>query len=218
MLRQMAALSGILREKRHRRGSIDFDFPEAKLILDERGKPVDIRPYERNTATRLIEDFMLLANETVAETYFWREAPFIYRTHGAPDEEKLRSLAILYQQFRLYHAHQRQGAADGDPEAAGPHRGDDPGRPSSAGSPCAPCSGHAMRRRTRDISDWRQSTIPISPPPSGAIRSADPPHHQGRPAGRLNEKKAEHYRKILRGRRSSPARRSAARRRRSGRP
>ena len=76
MLAQMAELSGILRDRRHRRGSIDFDFPEAKLILDEKGRPVEIRPYERNAATRLIEDFMLLANETVAEEYFWREVPF----------------------------------------------------------------------------------------------------------------------------------------------
>ena len=99
MLTRMAQLSGILRERRHRRGSIDFDFPEAKLILDERGKPVEIRPYERNVATRLIEDFMLLANETVAEEYFWREVPFLYRTHEAPDEDKIKTLATFINNF-----------------------------------------------------------------------------------------------------------------------
>ena len=67
MIRQMKQLSDILRERRGRRGSIDFDFPETKVILDEAGKPVDIRPYERNDATKIIEDFMLMANETVAE-------------------------------------------------------------------------------------------------------------------------------------------------------
>ena len=99
MLTQMAELSGILRDRRHRRGSIDFDFPEAKLILDEKGRPVEIRPYERNAATRLIEDFMLLANETVAEEYFWREVPFLYRTHEAPDEDKMKTLAAFINNF-----------------------------------------------------------------------------------------------------------------------
>ena len=58
------------------RGAIDFDFPETKMILDEQGRPVELKPYERNVATKMIEDFMLAANETVAEEYFWREIPF----------------------------------------------------------------------------------------------------------------------------------------------
>ena len=69
----MAELSHILRKRRKQRGSIDFDFPETKIVLDENGRPIDIKPYERNTATKIIEDFMLLANETVAEEYYWRE-------------------------------------------------------------------------------------------------------------------------------------------------
>ncbi|WP_050640225.1 MULTISPECIES: ribonuclease R [Clostridia] len=100
----MAELSGILREKRRKRGSIDFDFPETKMILDENGKPVDIKPYERNVATKLIEDFMLMANETVAEEYFWRELPFLYRTHEQPDEEKIRKLSTFINNFG-YHIH-----------------------------------------------------------------------------------------------------------------
>ena len=99
MFELMQELSGILRERRKKRGSIDFDFPEAKLILDEEGKPLEIRPYERNVATKIIEDFMLLANETVAEDYFWRELPFVYRTHDAPDEEKIRTLATFINNF-----------------------------------------------------------------------------------------------------------------------
>lgn len=91
MIRDMKELADLLRAKRKKRGSIDFDFPETKVILDEQGKPVDIRPYDRNAATKIIEDFMLIANETVAEDYFWQEVPFLYRTHdnpgSGPDEE-----------------------------------------------------------------------------------------------------------------------------------
>ena len=99
MFELMAELSGILREKRRQRGSIDFDFPETKMILDANGKPIDIKPYDRNVATKIIEDFMLLANETVAEDYFWQEIPFVYRTHEAPDEEKIKKLATFINNF-----------------------------------------------------------------------------------------------------------------------
>jgi ribonuclease R len=88
MFEQMRDLASILRKKRMKRGSIDFDFPESKIILDRDGCPTEIKPYERNSATRLIEDFMLMANETVAEDYFWQELPFLYRTHETPDREK----------------------------------------------------------------------------------------------------------------------------------
>jgi len=95
----MKELADILREKRKSRGSIDFDFPETKILLDEKGKPVEIRPYDRNAATRIIEDFMLIANETVAEDYYWQELPFVYRTHEPPDEEKIRALATFINNF-----------------------------------------------------------------------------------------------------------------------
>lgn len=99
MFELMQELSSVLRKRRQVRGSIDFDFPETKMILDENGKPVDIQPYERNTATKIIEDFMLLANETVAEDYYWQELPFVYRTHEAPDDEKIRTLAAFINNF-----------------------------------------------------------------------------------------------------------------------
>lgn len=99
MFEQMAELSAILRRRRKKRGSIDFDFPESKIILDEQGRPIEIRPYERNVATKLIEDFMLLANETVAEDYFWQELPFVYRTHETPDDEKIHTLATFINNF-----------------------------------------------------------------------------------------------------------------------
>ena len=95
MIQKMQELSTILRERRGKRGSIDFDFPETKIELDEKGKPINIKPYERNSATKIIEDFMLLANETVAEEYFWREVPFLYRTHEVPDEEKIKKLSTF---------------------------------------------------------------------------------------------------------------------------
>ena len=99
MFELMKELSGILREKRRQRGSIDFDFPETKMVLDEKGRPIDIKPYDRNVATKIIEDFMLLANETVAEDYFWQEIPFVYRTHESPDEDKVKKLATFIHNF-----------------------------------------------------------------------------------------------------------------------
>lgn len=99
MFKLMEELAAILREKRRKRGSIDFDFPETKIILDKEGKPIDIKPYERNTATKIIEDFMLAANETVAQDYFWQEMPFVYRVHDNPDPEKIQRLAMFINNF-----------------------------------------------------------------------------------------------------------------------
>ncbi len=99
MFEEMEQLAGILRNRRHQRGSIDFDFPESKIMLDEEGHPMEIHSYDRNVATKIIEDFMLLANETVAEEYYWREIPFVYRVHETPDEDKIKKLAILINNF-----------------------------------------------------------------------------------------------------------------------
>ncbi len=99
MFKLMEELSSIIRDRRMRRGSIDFDFPESKIILDEKGVPVDIKPYERNTATKIIEDFMLIANETIAEDYFWQELPFLYRCHENPDPEKMIKLGMFISNF-----------------------------------------------------------------------------------------------------------------------
>ncbi len=99
MFVRMEKLAGILRKKRMKRGSIDFDFPETKVILDPEGNPIDIRPYDRNVATKIIEDFMLAANETVASDFYWRELPFVYRTHENPDTEKIQKLSTFINNF-----------------------------------------------------------------------------------------------------------------------
>lgn len=99
MFERMKELAAILRKKRMKRGSIDFDFPETKIILNEQGKPVEIKPYERNVATKIIEDFMLIANETVAQDYFWQELPFVYRSHDNPDTEKIQKLGTFINNF-----------------------------------------------------------------------------------------------------------------------
>ena len=99
MFELMRELAGILREKRKKRGSIDFDFPESKIVLDKQGHPIEIKPYERNVATKIIEDFMLIANETVAEHFHWMELPFVYRTHDNPDPEKIDKLSTFIRNF-----------------------------------------------------------------------------------------------------------------------
>lgn len=98
----MKELSDILREKRIKRGSVDFDFPESKIVLDHRGVPISVESYERNRAHLIIEDFMLAANETVAEDYFWQELPFEYRTHEAPEPEKMKALMVMMENYGYY--------------------------------------------------------------------------------------------------------------------
>ena len=169
MFERMAELSHIIREHRKQRGSIDFDFPETKMVLDENGRPIDIKPYERNTATKMIEDFMLLANETVAEEYFWREIPFLYRTHETPDDEKIKKLSTLINNFG-YHIHVGNGVrpmevqkllgkAEGTPEEALIDR-----------LALRSMKQAKYARRTRDILVWRQNIIRILLPPSADIR------------------------------------------------
>jgi len=93
MLILMEKLSGILHAKRVKRGSVDFDFPETKIILDETGKVRDVKKYEITLSNHIIEEFMIVTNETVAEHMFWLNIPFLYRVHEAPDEDKIASLS-----------------------------------------------------------------------------------------------------------------------------
>lgn len=102
MFQQMAELAALLRQRRMKRGSIDFDFPECKILLDGEGHPLEIKPYERNVATNIIEDFMLAANETVAEHFYWMELPFVYRVHDVPDGDRIQKLATFIHNFGYY--------------------------------------------------------------------------------------------------------------------
>lgn len=95
----MKSLAEIIKNVRRQRGSIDFDIPESKILLDENGFPVTIKPYERNVATNIIEEFMLIANETVSSHYFWMEVPFLYRTHDNPAPDKLEKLCEFIKNY-----------------------------------------------------------------------------------------------------------------------
>ncbi|MCT4593528.1 MAG: ribonuclease R [Anaeromicrobium sp.] len=97
--KNMKELAKILRRRRDLRGSIDFDFDESKIILDEAGKPVEIRKAERRIANRIIEEFMLICNETVAENFYWTETPFVYRIHEEPDVEKIENFNKFIHNF-----------------------------------------------------------------------------------------------------------------------
>lgn len=102
MFKLMKSLCKVLKDKRIKRGSIDFDFPESKIILDSNGKAIDIKLYVRNIATEIIEEFMLITNETVAEHFYWLELPFAYRSHEEPDVEKLLKLSNFVNGFGYF--------------------------------------------------------------------------------------------------------------------
>lgn len=101
MLEEMSDLHDILYKKRHKRGAIDFEEPEAKIVVDEKGKPIDIVLHERGTAEKMIESFMLMANETVAEAYFRKQVPFLYRVHETPDAERIKGFFEFCSAFGL---------------------------------------------------------------------------------------------------------------------
>lgn len=101
MLQDMAELHNALYQKRHQRGAIDFEEPEAKIIVDEQGKPTDIVLHNRGTAEKMIESFMLVANETVAEDFFKKHVPFLYRVHETPDGERIKNFFEFCSAFGL---------------------------------------------------------------------------------------------------------------------
>ena len=92
-------LARILMKRREKRGSIDFDFPEAKIKLNKDGEVVDIKHYERRISNKIIEEFMLISNETIAEHYFWLGLPFVYRVHETPSAEKMEQLSKFVATF-----------------------------------------------------------------------------------------------------------------------
>lgn len=108
LTKMMVKLSDLLRANRHDRGAIDFETTETKVTLDEKGKVIEVKNYERNRAHMLIEDFMLAANETIAEEFYWLELPFLYRVHEEPDGEKLDNLNAVLRNFALSIHHQNE--------------------------------------------------------------------------------------------------------------
>ena len=107
-LKIMGKLAHILRHRRKQRGSLDFDIAEAVITLDEDEDPISVELEERRTANRLIEEFMLVANETVAEHFFWLNYPFVYRIHEKPDPEKIMDLKTYLMNFGI----RLKGSAD----------------------------------------------------------------------------------------------------------
>ena len=97
----MDELAKILRSARDTRGSLDFDFDEAYIKLNEQGIPISVETAERRVANRLIEEFMLAANETIAEHFFWMEVPFVYRIHESPSMEKIEEFKRFIRSFGL---------------------------------------------------------------------------------------------------------------------
>ena len=98
-LNLMYELSHILRKRRNHRGAVNFETRECNIELNAKGKPVSITPYIRNRATKIIEDFMLAANETVAENFYWQDIPFVYRNHEEPDPKKMKALSLFASNF-----------------------------------------------------------------------------------------------------------------------
>ena len=98
-LKLMEELMDILYIKRERRGSINFDFPETEITLDKSGVPVEIKQRDRRIADKLIEEFMLVCNETVGERFFWSDIPFLYRTHDEPSPEKIAAFSKVLHNF-----------------------------------------------------------------------------------------------------------------------
>ncbi|MEZ0537826.1 ribonuclease R [Caldicellulosiruptoraceae bacterium PP1] len=98
-LELMKELALILREKRMKRGALDFDFDEAKVLLDKNGKPIDVYRYEITISNKIIEEFMLICNETVANHFYWMHVPFLYRVHEEPDYEKILNFAEFIYNF-----------------------------------------------------------------------------------------------------------------------
>lgn len=194
----MKEAAAVLKEKRRKRGAIDFDFPESKIVLDKDGYPTDIHPYERNVATDIIEDFMLLANETVAEDYFWQELPFVYRTHEEPDPDKITRLDTFIRNFGFYmktgreHFHPKEiqkllFALEGEPEEALISR-------------LALRSMKQARYSTLNVGHFGLSTQYYTHFTSPIRRYPDLQIHRiikENIHGRLNRKRVEHYETIL---------------------
>lgn len=200
MLTEMAKLSKVLRQKRKERGAVDFDFPESKIELDENGEPLSIHPHERNDATKLIEDFMLAANETVAQHFYWLEEPF-YTAYTITRIRKKCAVVRIFRKFRLSTAYRAQtGKTSGKrgrrpSEAAAKASGSD--RRDAGGSDAVETDSaqHEARGLFAGLQRtfWTGSNTLLSfyVPNQAISRFADSPDYQGVSAGTVKRKAKE---------------------------
>jgi len=194
---RMKELALILKEKRMRRGAVDFDFSEAKIIVDEKGKPIDIKKYKLTIANSIIEEFMLACNEVVSEHFYWLGIPFVYRIHEDPDPEKMESLNQILGVFG-YHL---KGYRDVHPKALQEILHQIKGTPEERVISTLMLRS-LQKARYSDVHNWHfglaaeyysHFTSPIRRYPDLIIHRI----MKEQMSGRLDEKRIEHYRSIL---------------------
>jgi len=193
----MKDLALILKKKRMKRGAVDFDFSEAKIIVDENGRPVEIKKYKLNIAHNIIEEFMLACNEVVSEHFYWLGVPFVYRIHEDPDPEKMESLNQVLGAFG-YHL---KGYRDVHPKALQEILSQIKGTPEEKTISTLMLRS-LQKARYSDVHDWHfglaaeyysHFTSPIRRYPDLIIHRI----MKEQMSGRLDEKRIEHYRSIL---------------------
>lgn len=194
---RMKELALILKEKRMRRGAVDFDFSEAKIIVDEKGKPVEIKKYNLTIANKIIEEFMLECNEVVSEHFYWLGVPFVYRIHEDPDPEKMETLNQVLGIFG-YHL---KGYRDVHPKALQEILNQIKGTPEERVISTIILRS-LQKARYSDVHNWHfglaadyysHFTSPIRRYPDLIIHRIMKEHM----SGKLDEKRIEHYRSIL---------------------
>jgi ribonuclease R len=194
---KMKELALILKEKRRLRGSVDFDFDEAKIIVDENGKTIDIKRYEITIANKIIEEFMLLCNEVVSEHFYWIGIPFVYRIHEDPDPEKMESLNIILGTF----GYKLKGYRDVHPKALQDVINQIKGKPEEKAINMIILRS-MQKARYSDTHDWHfglaaeyysHFTSPIRRYPDLIIHRI----MKEQINGKLDERRIEHYKEIL---------------------
>jgi ribonuclease R len=169
-VRRMGELARRLRDRRFGRGSLDFDFPEPHIVVDDQGWPVDARRRERGESHRLIEEFMLLANETVARSM--ASLPFLYRIHERPDPAKMESLEKTLRAVGVgVPGGPARRASRGAPAGVGGRSRQTHGTHGPHDGVAQFKTGRLFARPTRAISGWRRRRTPILRPPYGGIRT-----------------------------------------------
>lgn len=193
----MKALALILAEKRRRRGSVDFDFDEAKIIVDENGKTVDVKRYKMTIANKIIEEFMLLCNEVVSEHFYWIGIPFVYRIHEDPDPDKMESLNIILGTF----GYRLKGYRDVHPKSIQEVLNQIKGKPEEKAISMIILRS-MQKARYSDTHDWHfglaaeyysHFTSPIRRYPDLIIHRI----MKEQINGKLDENRIDHYREIL---------------------